>query len=77
MLNGWKNQGKDFNIFKQILAQLVRDIPLAEKYCDHKLIGEFKGKRECHLAPDWLLIYESDQDSLTLVRMGSHAELFK
>lgn len=72
-----EKQGKDFSIFKQILAQLVQDIPLTEKYRDHKLSGEFKGKRECHLEPDWLLIYASGKEDVTLVRMGSHAELFE
>ena len=72
-----EKQGKDFAIFKEILTQLAQGFPLAEKYRDHKLSGEFTGKRECHLEPDWLLIYESGKDEMILVRMGSHAELFE
>ncbi len=72
-----KKQGKDFAIFKQILTQLAQGNPLTEKYRDHKLSGEFAGKRECHLEPDWLLMYESGKDEMILVRMGSHAELFE
>ena len=52
---------------------------LDEKYRDHDLSDNFKGCRECHVEPDWLLIYEIDNDVLILVlnRVGSHSELFK
>ena len=52
--------------------------PLPPKYQDHALIGEWKGYRECHLSPDWLLIYliENNVLVLTLTRTGSHAEIF-
>ncbi len=72
-----KKQGKNFDIFKQIMRQLVDGVELEKKYRDHKLISEFKGKRECHIEPDWLLIYEVRRDELILVRTGSHSELFK
>jgi mRNA interferase YafQ len=72
-----KNQGKDLSTFKQVIRQLAEGVELEEKYRDHKLIGEFKGKRECHIEPDWLLIYESGEDDLILVRTGSHSELFE
>ncbi len=54
-------------------------IPLDEKYKDHPLSGNYKGYRECHIQPDWLLIYliEDDILTLTLVDTGTHADLFK
>jgi mRNA interferase YafQ len=72
-----KKQGKDLSTFKQVIKKLAEDVELEEKYRDHKLIGEVKGKRECHIEPDWLLIYESGEDDLILVRTGSHSELFE
>ncbi|MBR5909213.1 MAG: type II toxin-antitoxin system YafQ family toxin [Schwartzia sp.] len=53
-------------------------MPLPEKYHDHKLAGNYKGYRECHIAPDWLLIYKTDRAKLILVltRTGNHSELF-
>ena len=51
---------------------------LDDKYKDHSLIGEYKGLRECHIEPDWLLIYYVENNTLTLVlsRLGSHSDLF-
>ena len=52
---------------------------LDEKYRDHDLSGNYKGTRECHIEPDWLLIYEIREDVLVLMlyRLGTHAELFR
>ncbi len=50
--------------------------PLDSKYKDHKLVGNWKGLRECHVEPDWLLIYRINRDNLELVQTGSHPELF-
>jgi mRNA interferase YafQ len=47
------------------------------KYRDHTLIGQYTGTRECHIEPDWLLIYESTVDEIVLIRIGSHSDLFK
>ncbi|MCL2039616.1 MAG: type II toxin-antitoxin system YafQ family toxin [Bacteroidetes bacterium] len=54
------------------------DKPLPEKYNDHKLLGEFAGYRECHIEPDWLLVYKKERRNLVLVltRTGSHSDLF-
>ena len=64
--------------FQTVLDYLVKEMPLPEKYHDHKLAGNYKGYRECHIAPDWLLIYKTDHTKLILVlaRTGSHSELF-
>lgn len=66
---------KDFLTVVECLAQ---DKPLLEKYRDHSLSGEWMGYKECHIKPDWLLIYKKlDNDrSLVLARTGSHSELF-
>jgi len=59
-----------------VLRALVGDAPLAEKYRDHPLSGEWSGFRDCHIKPDLVLIYEKpDMDTLRLVRLGSHSEL--
>lgn len=47
------------------------------KYREHKLCGNYRGKTECHIEPDWLLIYEINTDSVILYRTGSHADLFE
>jgi mRNA interferase YafQ len=60
-----------------IITCLVDDKPLAAKYRDHALSGNWNGHRECHIKPDLLLIYKKpDTKSLWLVRIGSHSELF-
>ena len=62
---------------KPVLVALVTDQPLAAKYRDHDLSGDWAGYRECHIKPDLLLIYrKSDADTLRLARPGSHSELF-
>ena len=74
-----KKQGKDIDKLFEVVGVLADGKPLDEKYRDHDLSGNFKGCRECHIEPDWLLIYEIDNDVLILVlnRVGSHSELFK
>lgn len=64
--------------FKVVLSLLVEQKHLPEKYHDHNLNGNYKGYRECHIQPDWLLIYKVYNDKLVLVltRTGSHSDLF-
>jgi mRNA interferase YafQ len=66
---------KDFLTVVKLLAQ---DKPLLEKYRDHSLSGKWIGYKECHIKPDWLLIYKKldNNRSLVLARTGSHSELF-
>lgn len=60
-----------------VLKALVADLPLAPRYRDHDLTGDWAGHRECHIKPDLLLIYRKvGDDLLMLVRLGSHSELF-
>ena len=71
-------RGYDITKLNKIIDKLASDIPLQAKNRDHQLAGNFAGTRECHIAPDWLLIYEIDREAeiLYLVRTGSHSDLF-
>lgn len=71
-------RGHDINLIKAIVLKLANGDPLDAKHKDHSLSGSFAGFRECHIAPDWLLIYliENDIMTLTLTRTGSHSGLF-
>ena len=74
-----QRQGKDMSLFKAVNEILIAGGKLPEKYRDHALVGNWKGHRDCHIAPDWLLLYRIDEDAkeIEYVRMGSHADLFK
>lgn len=71
--------GKDKNKFSKVALMLLKGEPLPEKYKDHKLKGKLKDRRECHIEPDWLLIYkiEKDRDRVVFERTGSHSDLFE
>ena len=73
-----KAQKKDLNLLENIVLNLAQEKTLDKKHKDHKLKGEWKDFRECHVGPDWLLIYKINEDVfvLTLARTGSHDELF-
>lgn len=73
-----KKQGKDIDKLFDIIKKLANDESLDEKFRDHFLTGNYKGVRECHIEPDFLLIYEKIEDILvlSLVRAGSHSDLF-
>lgn len=72
-----KKRGLDLSLLDDVINTLRQGKVLEEKYHDHELKGRLKGFRECHIQPDWLLIYliESDILTLTLVDTGSHADL--
>jgi len=72
-----KQQGKDMDKLKKVLQALAREERLAPRYRDHVLVGQYKGTRECHIEPDWLLIYELAESELVLIRTGSHSDLFR
>jgi len=71
-----KKRNKDFEKLKKIIMLLVDGEKLPAKYNDHKLKGILKDCRECHIEPDWLLIYRIEGSELCLVRTGSHSDLF-
>ena len=72
-----KKQGKDLSKLESTLETLMRGEALSEAMRDHSLGGAYRGHRECHIEPDWLLIYRVDEDRLllTATRTGSHSEL--
>ena len=71
-------RGYDLSLLQAAVDLLASGVPLPEKYRDHALIGDFSAFRECHILPDWLLIYRIEKDSLILFlsRTGTHADLF-
>ena len=73
-----KKQGKDTDKIFEVVEKLANDEVLEAKYKDHCLTGDYKDCRECHIEPDWLLIYKKYESELILmlVRTGSHSDLF-
>ena len=71
-------RGYNIQLLQDVVDLLVAGISLPEKNKDHMLTGNWTGYRECHIAPDWLLIYKIDNDVLilTLTRTGTHSDLF-
>ena len=71
-------RGYDVSLFEEVLDLLRKEVILPEKYNDHALKGDYNGHRECHITPDWLLIYKKEKDMITLslTRTGSHSDLF-
>lgn len=69
-------QGVDLSKLETIVKTLIVQESLAERFRDHALVGDWKGFRECHVQPDWLLIYRVEGSELQLARTGSHAQLY-
>ena len=72
-----KKQNKDFSKLRTVIEKLAAGQYLEPKYHDHQLSGNWKGHRDCHIEPDWILIYRITVDDLYLERTGSHSDLFK
>ena len=74
-----KKQNKDLDQLFEVINTLAEGGTLETKYRDHELSGNYKGTRECHIEPDWLLVYEIKNEVLVLMlyRVGTHSELFK
>ena len=71
-----KKRGKDLSKLREILEKVISGQQLEAKYRDHVLVGQYRGTRECHIEPDWLLIYELAQSEVVLIRTSTHADLF-
>lgn len=73
-----KKRGYDLSLIEFVIDELLKENTLASKYKDHALTGNYRGFRECHILPDWLLIYAVDKDKLilTVSRTGTHSDLF-
>lgn len=73
-----KKRGYNLSLLSVVVDMIAAGKPLPEKYKDHNLSGNYAGCRECHITPDWLLIYEVEEDELILylTRTGTHSDLF-
>ncbi len=71
-------RGYNIKLLENVLEILCNEQPLPPKYKDHSLSGDYQGHRECHIMPDWLLIYKINHNTLilTLTRTGTHSDLF-
>ena len=70
------SRGKDEAEFANIAARLLNNAPLEPRHRDHPLIGSWIGWRDCHLEPDWLLIYKATATEVIFARTGTHSDLF-
>lgn len=73
-----KKRGYDMRLLEKVIGILAEEKSLPSQYKDHGLSGDYKGCRECHIAPDWLLVYEVIQQELLLylTRTGTHSDIF-
>jgi len=72
-----RRRGKDADKIKAVMHALVQEQPLHAPHRDHKLSGAFASRRECHIEPDWLLIYKVVPGEIIFERTGTHADLFE
>lgn len=72
-----KRRGKDFEKFKIIARSLLSGEPLDPIHRDHKLTGNYVGRRECHIESDWLLVCQCEEERIVFERMGTHSDLFR
>ena len=72
-----QKRGKNLEKLWSIVERLLANDPLDPRQRPHRLSGDLAGFRECHIEPDWLLIWSEDEDELILVRIGTHADLFE
>ncbi len=72
-----KKQNKDLSKLRVVIEKLVDQQTLEPKDKDHQLTGNWKGHRDCHIEPDWILIYQLTDNALILEKTGAHSELYK
>jgi mRNA interferase YafQ len=72
-----KKRGNDLNKLKEVVSAIANSEALQERHRDHALSGNWSGSRDCHIEPDWILIYRVDGEFLFLERTGSHSDLFR
>lgn len=71
-----KRRGKDMSMVLRLMTMLADEEPLEPKHRDHPLVGNYVGRRECHVEPDWLLIYKLESGVIIFERTGTHSDLF-
>jgi len=69
-------RGKDMGKLKTVMTILIEDKPIPPEYKDHPLKNNWRNHRDCHIEPDWLLIYKVDGNDLYFIRTGTHADIF-
>jgi mRNA interferase YafQ len=71
-------QGHNLDLLEDVIKKIANEVQLDKRHRDHDLSGNYKGCRECHVQPDWLLVYEIEKETLYLylMRTGTHSELF-
>jgi mRNA interferase YafQ len=72
-----KRRGKNLDKFKILARTLLAGEPPDAIHYDHQLVGDYTGRRECHIESDWLLIYKVEETRIIFERMGTHADLFR
>jgi mRNA interferase YafQ len=72
-----RKRGYDLQKLKGVVNLLADGTPLPESYRDHPLVGSCQPSHDCHIEPDWILIYSTSKDFLRLERTGTHSDLFK
>ena len=72
-----ERRGEALGSLRGVLEILLAGEELSSMHRDHVLVGQYRGTRECHIGPDWLLIYERTDNEIILIRTGSHSDLFK
>lgn len=72
-----EKRGKDISKLRDIMELLIQELPLGLALLDHPLKGDWKGWRDLHIEPDWLLIYKVNSNEVRFERTGAHADLFK
>jgi mRNA interferase YafQ len=72
-----KKRGKNLEKLKPVIRSLTAEEPLNALHRDHKLVGNWQGRRECHIEPDWLLVYKIESDKIIFERTGTHSDLFQ
>jgi len=72
-----KKRGKDLGKLRDVVKKLAVGKSLPQKNRDHALVGSWQPSRDCHIEPDWILIYTTNETTLRLERTGTHSDLFK
>ena len=67
---------KDITKLITVMSMLISNMPLPAKYGDHPLKGDYVGYRDCHIEPDWILIYKASKSHIEFIRTGTHSNLF-
>lgn len=76
-LKRMQKRGKSQEKIKVVIKKLVNEVRLEANYKDHKLIGKYKDRRECHIEPDRLLVYKIKENEIIFERTGAHSDLFE